>query len=151
VGEYSEEAMIMKQCSKTGMLTILVAMAVLLAATVAISATVKKSGSFYDVKVVTSGSADAMVATITTTGKIGYHCNMLYPWKLTIEPGDGLTVAKPKMKKEDAAQFTEAGVVFKVPYTATESATTVNAALKLSLCDDKQCQMETVALSWPAR
>jgi hypothetical protein len=150
VGEYSEEATTMKQCSKTGMLTILVATA-LLAATVAFAATVKTSGSFYDVKVVTSASAGAMVATITTTGKSGYHCNMLYPWKLTIEPGDGLTVANPKMKKEDAAQFTEEGVVFKVPYTATESATTVKAALKLSLCDDKQCQMETVALSWPAR
>jgi hypothetical protein len=141
----------MKQCSKFGILTILVATAVLLAATVALAATVEKSGSFYDVKVVTTGSAGAMVATITTTGKNGYHCNMLYPWKLTIEPGDGVTVEQPKLKKEDAKQFTEAAVIFKVPYTAAESATAVKAALKLSLCDDKQCQMETVALSWPAR
>jgi len=141
----------MKQCSKTGILTILVAAAVLLAATVASTATRGKSGLFYDVKVVTSGSAGSMVATITTTGKNGYHCNMLYPWKLTVEPAVGTTVAKPKLKKEDAAQFTEAGVIFKVPYTAARSATVVSAALKLSLCDDKQCQMETVALSWPAR
>jgi hypothetical protein len=151
VGECSEEATTMKQCSKFGILTILVATAALLAATVAFAATVKTSGPFYDVKVVTSGSAGAVVATITTTGKNGYHCNMLYPWKLTVEPGNGLTIDKPKLKKEDAAQFTEAGVIFKVPYTAAESATVVNAALKLSLCDDKQCQMETVALSWPAR
>jgi len=141
----------MKQCSKTGILTILVATAVLLAAAVAFAATVKVSGSFYDVKVVTSGSAGSMVATITTTGKSGYHCNTLYPWKLTVEPADGITVAKPMLKKGDATQFKEAAVIFDVPYAVTDAASTVKAALKLSLCDDKQCQMETVALSWPAR
>jgi hypothetical protein len=38
-----------------------------------------------------------------------------------------------------------------VPYTAAAEAKSVSAKLKLSLCDDKQCQMETVKLSWPAR
>lgn len=140
----------MKHCRKSGLLAILTAMLVLAAATAAVAATVNKAGSFYDVKVVTSGAGDARVATITTTGKNGYHCNMLYPWKLTVEPSDGVTVAKPKLKKEDAAQFKEEGVVFKVSYTATTGAKPVSASLKLSLCDDKQCQMETVALTWPA-
>lgn len=141
----------MKQCNTFRALTILLAAAALLIATAGFAATVAKAGSFYDVKVVTAGSAGAMVATITTTGKNGYHCNMLYPWKLTVDAGPGLTIAKPKLKKEDAAQFTEKAVIFKVPYTAAESATKVTASLKLSLCDDKQCQMETVALTWPAR
>ena len=141
----------MKLCGKSRMLAILVAMLLLSTVTAALAARSTKSGSFYDVKVTTSGSGGSMVATITTTGKNGYHCNMLYPWKLIVEPAKGITVAKPKLTKKDAEQFTEAAVVFKVPYTATESAPPVKAALKLSLCDDKQCQMETVALSWPAR
>ena len=141
----------MKHCRKSAFLAILTAALVLVAATAAVAATVTKSGSFYDVKVTTSGTGGAMIATITTTGKSGYHCNMLYPWKLTIEPSDGVTAEKAKLKKEDAAQFKEAGVIFKVAYTAAEGAKPVNASLKLSLCDDKQCQMETVPLTWPAR
>ena len=141
----------MKQCSKSGILAILVATLVLSAAAASLAATVTTSGTFYDVKVVTTGSGGAMLATITTTGKNGYHCNMLYPWKLTVAPGDGITVPKPMMKKDDAKQFKETAVIFEVPYTAEDSATTLTAALKLSLCDDKQCQMETVALSWTAR
>jgi hypothetical protein len=151
MGECTEEATIMKQCSKSTLMAILVAALVLSGVSAAFAETVSKSGSFYEVEVTTTGSDGEMVATITTTGKSGYHCNMLYPWKLTIDPVSGVTVAKPKLKKEDAAQFTETGVIFKVPYTAAESATNVTATIKLSLCDDKQCQMESVALSWPAR
>ena len=141
----------MKQCSKSGMLAILVAAFALLAVTAAFAEPVTTSGSFYSVKVVTSGSGDSRVAKITTTGKSGYHCNMLYPWKLTIAPATGITVAKTELKKADAKDFTEAAVVFEVPYTVTDGATNVTAVLKLSLCDDKQCQMETVALTWAAR
>jgi hypothetical protein len=151
MGEYIEEATTMKQCSKSRTFAILVAALMLTAVTAAFAATVTKSGSFYEVKVVTSGSAGSMVATITTTGKNGYHCNMLYPWKLTVDQSAGITVPNPKLKKEDATQFTEAAVILKVPYTATDAATNVTASLKLSLCDDKQCQMENVPLSWPAR
>jgi hypothetical protein len=149
--EYTEEAVMLKQCGKSRILAILAAALVLSAGVAVLAGTVTKTGTFYVVKVATSGSAGSMVVKITTTGTNGYHCNMLYPWKLTVDPGDGIAVAKPKLKKEDAAQFTEAAVVFEVPYTATEAAKSVSATLKLSLCDDKQCQMESVALSWPAR
>jgi hypothetical protein len=151
MAEYIEEALTMKQCSKSAIMAILAAALVLSAATAALAAAVTVSGSFYDVKVVTSGSDGSMVATITTTGNNGYHCNMLYPWKLTVDEGTGITVPKPMLKKADAEQFTEPAVIFKVPYTAADSATKVTAALKLSLCDDKQCQMETVKLEWVAR
>lgn len=115
------------------------------------AAAITKSGSFYSVKVQTSGSGYSRVAVITTTGKGGYHCNKLYPWKLTVTPGAGVTMAKTTFKRADAKRFSEAAVVFEVPYQTTTDAKTVSAALKLSLCDDKQCQMETVKLEWPAR
>jgi hypothetical protein len=141
----------MTQCKKSGSLAILAAALVLFAAAAAYAATVK-TGSFYEVRIETTRASDGgMTAAITTVGKNGYHCNMLYPWKLTVNGGDGITLAKPVQKKQDAAQFTEAAVVFRVPYAAAEAVQSMSASLKLSLCDDKQCQMETVALSWPAR
>jgi hypothetical protein len=136
--------------SKPRQIAILLLGAALAAGSIA-SAAVTKTGSFYVVKVETSGSGDARVAKITTTGKNGYHCNMLYPWKLTLTPGRGVTLARTAFKKGDAKQFAEAAVVFEVPYQASAGAEKITAALKLSLCDDKQCQMETVDISWPAR
>jgi hypothetical protein len=142
----------MPQLSKPRYIAVLVLTSVFVAGSVA-TAAITKSGSFYTVKIVTSGSGDSRKATITTVGKNGYHCNKLYPWKLTVKPGSGVTMAKTefKSKKGDAKPFSEAQVVFTVPYTATADAKQITAKLKLSLCDDKQCQMETVALSWPAR
>ena len=113
-------------------------------------ASVTKDGAFYRIKIDTKAAGDDVTATIKITGKTGYHCNMLYPWKLTVTPGDGVTMPKTKFKKADAAKFAESGVVFRVPYHASGAAT-VTAKLKLSLCDEKQCKMETVDLSWPAR
>jgi len=117
------------------------------------TAAITKSGSFYTVKVETSGSGDSRVAKITTVGKNGYHCNKLYPWKLTVEPGPGVTMDKKvfKSKKGEAKTFSEAKVVFAVPYKVQDGAKNVSAKLKISLCDEKQCQMETVKLSWPAK
>lgn len=141
----------MTQCKKSGSLAILAAAIVLTAAALSFGATVK-AGSFYEVRVETAAAPNGgTMATITVRGKGAYHCNMLYPWKLTVSGGDGITLAKPVFKKEDATQFTEAAVVFRVPYRAAESVKSMSAALKLSLCDEKQCQMETVKLVWPAR
>jgi hypothetical protein len=149
---HTQEATMMKQCKKSEMMAILLAALALLTAAVSYAAVTKTAGSFYEIRVETARAAGStMHAIITTVGKNGYHCNMLYPWKLTVGQGDGISVSKPVMKKPDAEKFTESAVVFRVPYTATDAVKTMSASLKLSLCDDKQCQMETVALSWPAR
>jgi hypothetical protein len=142
----------MPQAKPSRQIAILVLAALFVASSLA-AAAITKSGSFYTVKLEVTGSGDSRVATITTTGKNGYHCNKLYPWKLTVTPGAGVTMAKKvfKSKKGDAKTFTEPKVVFQVPYTATDGAEKVEAKLKISLCDDKQCQMETVKLSWPAK
>ena len=120
------------------------------------AAVVNKTGAFYKIKVETSGQGESMVAKITVTGIKGYHCNMLYPWKLTLEPTEGISADHMKFKagpkeKKDATHYGEDSIVFTVPYKASATAKTVNATLKLSLCDDKQCQMEAVNLSWSAR
>ncbi|MCP4680090.1 MAG: hypothetical protein GY854_32275 [Deltaproteobacteria bacterium] len=124
--------------------TAVAASLVLLTATASAGVVANKSGEFYSVKVETSKKGDETLATITATGKSGYHCNKLYPWKLTFVPGDG---KKQILKKKDAKKFAEEAVIFTIPYTPAAGKKT-SVKLKLSMCDDKQCKMETVSFSW---
>ncbi len=77
---------------------------------------------------------------ITATGKSGFHCNTLYPWKLTVESGNN---QQKVYKKEDAKSFTQRKVVFEIPYSKGES-----GKLKLSVCNDVQCIMHEEKLTW---
>ena len=141
----------MKNYRKLNIITIGASLLLLVAASATSAAVVNKAGSFYKIKIETSGDGDNRTAVITVTGTKGYHCNKLYPWKLTLKPAEGITVKKTTFKKGDATKFAQKAVIFTVPYSASDGAKTVTAKLKLSLCDDKQCQMESVNLSWPAR
>jgi hypothetical protein len=126
--------------------------AALLAGGWAASAPVVESGSFYKVTVTTSGANGSMVAKVVVTGKKGYHPNKDYPWRLTIQPSKGVTLAKTEFRsKRGDGEFTKKAATFSVPYTAARSAEKVKAELKLSLCNGGQCQMKLVKLTWPAR
>jgi hypothetical protein len=82
----------------------------------------------------------ATTVKITATGKSGYHCNTLYPWKLTVDgPGQEKTV----YRKKDAKAFSKDAVVFQVPYKKGQK-----AEMKMSVCNDAQCIMHTEKLSW---
>lgn len=105
-----------------------------------------KSGSFYSVKIDKSTQDSKTMARISVSGQGGYHCNMLYPWKLTLKTGDGVTFEKGVFKKGDAEKFTSEEVVFVVSFTA-KSGAQLAADLKLSVCNDKECRMETVSLA----
>lgn len=106
-----------------------------------------KSGAFYEVDLKTTKGKTESVTTITAKGKGGFHCNTLYPWKLTIEPEAGIVVNQTIYKKKDAKTFSDKAVAFDVKYTP-KSGKSISAKLKLSVCDDKQCKMETVSLKW---
>lgn len=80
------------------------------------------------------------VVRITVTGKLGYQCNTLYPWKLTVE---GLVDGEKVYKKSDAKQFSKEAVVFEVPYIKGQM-----ARMKISMCNDTQCIMHEEKLSW---
>ena len=139
----------MIHCSKRATLAIVVA-ATILVGGLAVSAAVTKTGEFYKVTVTTAASGDTITATVKAVGTNGYKPNKAYPWKLTVTPGAGVTMAKTVYKKADM-QLSPTAAVFKVPYTAGADAKSVSAVLKLSMCDPKQCQMEKVKLTWPAR
>lgn len=139
----------MIHCSNRGALAIIVGVAILMGG-LAVSAAVAKSGEFYKVSVTTVVKGDAVTATVKAEGTNGYKPNQAYPWKLTVTPGEGVTMAKTTFTKADL-KLSPKDAVFTVPYTAAAGAQAVGAELKLSMCDAKQCQMEKVKLSWPAR
>lgn len=110
-----------------------------LASAAVASEPLKHDGGIYEVIVTTAGKTPAGTATIAVNGKAGYHCNTLYPWKLTLRTAAGERV----IKKEQAKVWSQGKVVFEVASAAIGSTT---AELKLSVCDDKQCKMEKVEL-----
>jgi biopolymer transport protein ExbD len=85
-------------------------------------------------------SKKAKIVSITVKGQSGYHCNTLYPWKLTVEgPAD----EKKIYKKIDAKTFSKEKVVFEVPFIKGQ-----RAKMKMSVCNDAQCIMHTEELAW---
>ncbi len=72
---------------------------------------------------------------VTAKGAGGYHCNTQYPWKLT--------AADKIYTKKEAEKFGEESVVFKIASPGDKK-----ASLKLSVCNNAQCIMETAELTW---
>jgi hypothetical protein len=96
----------------------------------------KKNAKEFEIKVTMSAKS----VTITAKGASGFHCNTLYPWKLSVEGPAG---QKKTYKKQEAKVFSEQKVVFEVPRSKGQK-----AKMKLSVCDDKQCIMHTEEFSW---
>lgn len=95
---------------------------------------IEKKGEFYELVI----SSEKGRTEIRVQGKNGYHCNTSYPWKLTVGEGD----AEQVLKKKQAKKFSEKEVVF--VFESKKRA----AKLKMSMCNDKQCKMEKLPLSW---
>jgi hypothetical protein len=108
--------------------------------------TTKVKGEFYEITVETSTAQGKQKVTITAKGTGGYKCNKKYPWKLTIEPA-AANGEKTVLKKKDAKKLAEDEVVFVVESQAGADGKT-KGQLKLSMCDEKQCKMAKVDLTW---
>jgi hypothetical protein len=110
-------------------------------------ATVERDAFTIDVK---NGAAKAGVeahAVVTLKAKGTFHVNQQYPHKLTVEDVPaGLRVEKSDLKKADAT-LDEHSLAFKVVATPEKRGKyTLNATLKTSVCDDKQCILKTEKL-----
>jgi hypothetical protein len=115
--------------------------AILVLPLVACAGDATQEGDVYAVSTKTSGKGDKGAVTVTVTGKDGYKCNILYPWKLTLRDPTGEKV----VKKDQAKVFSESKVQFDL---GDISLGATKAQLKLSVCNDKQCQNKTVDLSF---
>lgn len=112
---------------------------------------VKISKDRYEVTVDTpAGVAGAdSVVTVTLSPKKGWHVNQDFPTKLTITPPAGVTLAKDKLKKADAAEFNNNTAKFAVKYKAAAAgAKSFNAVFKFAVCSAATCDPKTEKLAW---
>ena len=92
-----------------------------------------------------AGQAQKFEVTIASKG--GYHLNPQFPirWKAQ-KPGDNLSYEKDVLKREDG-HFEETTGSFKVSFTAAKPGSyNLGGTVSLSICSDKNCFMEKVAV-----
>jgi hypothetical protein len=78
-----------------------------------------------------------------------WHMNMDYPTKLTVEAPAGVTVAKPKLGKDDAVKFAEQECEFAVAFTPSEAGDkTFTGEFKFAVCQDTACVPKTEKLEF---
>ena len=107
----------------------------------------KEQEKLYELKIETVHEEGKNIALITVIGKHGYHINVDYPWKLTIQAADGLIVEKYKYLKSDAVTMIEEKAVFRIPFDSPKNMI-VKATLKLAVCKDIKCVFDDVNISW---
>jgi hypothetical protein len=78
----------------------------------------------------------------------GYHCNMEYPaWAVNVG-ADAPAAAGVRQGKDDATEFTENAVTFRIPLDSPDAAGTVEANVRLSVCDDEACLTPRETIAW---
>ena len=107
----------------------------------------KEQRKLYELKIETFHQEGKNIALITVRGKHGYHINVDYPWKLTIQDSDGLNIDKHKYLGSDAEIMIEEKAVFRIPFDAPPNMI-VKANLKLAVCKDIKCVFDDVVISW---
>ncbi|HEV7556040.1 MAG TPA: hypothetical protein VGO00_11320 [Kofleriaceae bacterium] len=94
----------------------------------------------------TTAGAD-VVAKVTVTPSSGFHVNLEYPTKLTLDSTPGVTIPKAELKaggrdksKGDADALDEQKLAFLVHLTADKTGSyTINGSFKFAVCDKDQC------------
>ena len=78
----------------------------------------------------------------------GYHCNMEYPaWAVAVG-ADAPAAAGVRQGKDDATEFTEEAVTFRIPLDSPEASGTVEANVRLSVCDEEACLTPRETIAW---
>ncbi|MFV8755778.1 hypothetical protein ACNOYE_34945 [Nannocystaceae bacterium ST9] len=100
---------------------------------------------------------DPPAATVGAEGKVSikivprgvWHMNLDYPTSLSVEPPAGVTVGKPKQKKEDAIKIEEQVAEFAVAFTASEAGDkTFTGEFKFAVCEEDTCVPKTEKLQF---
>jgi hypothetical protein len=90
-----------------------------------------------------AGAASSGVVTIVP-GK-GFHVNVDFPVKLTLEPPAGVTIEKAVQEKPDAAKFDENNLIFNVKATAASAGTyAIKGKFKFAVCTASTCDPKMV-------
>lgn len=111
----------------------------------------KIEGDVYEISVHTIQEKNNKVLAIKVLPKEGVHCNLEYPWKLKVTETKKISFAKEQFGRSDASAFTEKKVEFRLPVTSKMVTGSAIFELKLSMCNDKQCFMKKVPISYTLR
>jgi hypothetical protein len=103
-------------------------------------------------------SIEPPAATVGAEGKVSikivpkgvWHLNMDFPTSLSVTAPAGVTVGKPKLKKEDAVKFDEQSAEFAVAFTANEAGDkTFTGEFKFAVCEGEEaCMQKTEKLEF---
>jgi hypothetical protein len=99
-------------------------------------------------------SGSVMVANVKVTPGEGYKVNEEFPTKLTLEPLDGVSTAKPVLLKADASAFDKHQLAFDVKLTPTRAGNyTVRGTLAFAVCTEATCdpKSEKIAINLVAK
>lgn len=81
---------------------------------------------------------------VTVTPKAPWHMNLDFPTSLAVTAPDGVTLAKPEMRKADATTLDENSAAFAVKFTpAAAGEKDLSAKFKFAVCQDEACSPVT--------
>jgi hypothetical protein len=87
-------------------------------------------------------------ASVTITGKNGWHVNEDAPVSVKVSPPAGVSVDKPKLTRADLAERTKDRARFDVAFTAAEPGTkTIEAEARFVMCQEQACKPVTEKIS----
>lgn len=81
---------------------------------------------------------------VTVVPKAPWHMNLDFPTSLALKAPDGVTLAKPDLKKADAQKLDENSAEFAVKFTPTAAGEKAfTGTFKFAVCQDEACSPVT--------
>jgi hypothetical protein len=85
--------------------------------------------------------------TLVLQAEEPFKCNEQYPYRFTITPSPGISVAEPVLR---GMNIDKQRSTMSVPFTPTQAGThTLSGELSFSVCTDDKCLIEKQSLSFP--
>lgn len=80
------------------------------------------------------------LAKVHVSPRAPWHMNTEFPAKLRLDTPEGVSLAVPEQRTEDAERLDEEGLVFAIPFTAkSHGAKTFHGDLEFAVCEDDAC------------
>ena len=113
---------------------------------------VQRSAASYLIAVEVPGQVSAGAegqVSVTVQPKKGWKLNLEFPTKLVVVAPGGVTLSKTKLRKKDAAHFSEQKGSFAVRFKAEAAGDkTFTAKFKFAVCTERTCDPKTEQLTW---
>ncbi len=92
------------------------------------------------------GGPDGRHLVAEVTPETGFHINQEFPWSLTIAPTSPFLAGK-KLVKSEAKELDANRARYEV-VIPSEGSGIVDASLRLSICNDRECRTPSAPVSW---